>query len=172
VTCNTTTTAGGIIEDDRVEIDTQYFFDHQLKESSVDIADDDTSLYSMVTGLTSPVHNCVVIDNHVAMEMQESFSDNHNHKEEKSKTTLFTDINSTDTDGCSIVTNQQCKPYDDGLQPVNSKPDEPRYKPPADHRDILFPMRDQKSLSEIKKVRGDHKLEACEIILVHVGDLL
>lgn len=153
----------------------------QLKESNVDDVDvvNSTSLHP--TSLTSAVvHDCVVLDNHVAMEMQEPLGDSHNTQDEQNETTFVTRGNSMESNecNCNLITNTQCeldKPqspsYDHSecdcqlpsltLQPPSSRPDEPGYKPPASQRDMLFPMRDQKSLSEIKQVsvkRGAHYL--------------
>ena len=132
----------------------QQELDQQLKETSVDDVVDTVSPLHSVAMLTSPAHNCVVLDNQVAMEMQEPLSNSHNKYKEQNETAFVTHGN--DTDECNVITNKQCvpdyKPPSSTSQPVNSEPNEPRYKPPAGHRDILFPMRDQKSLLEIKKV--------------------
>ena len=167
----------------------------QLKESNVDDVDvvNNTSLHP--TALTSPaIHDCVVLGNHVAMEMQEPLGDSHNTQDELNETTFVTRGNGMESNecNCNVIINTQCepdkpqspgynhsesdckppsltlqppssKPDEPGYKPPasqNSRPDEPGYKPPAGQRDMLFPMRDQKSLLEIKQVseRGAHYL--------------
>lgn len=161
----------------------------QLKETSVDDVNvvDNTPLHP--TALTSPaMHDCVVLDNHVAMEMQESLG-SHNTQDEQTETTFVTRSNGMESNecNCNVISNTQCeldepqspsynhsephckppslilqppssKPDESGYKPPASRPNEPGYKPPAGQRDMLFPMRDQKSLSEIKQVseRGAH----------------
>ena len=182
-----------MVEGDRVEINPrgQLVYDFQpgidqLKETSIDDVANSTCLHH--TALTSPVHNCVVLDNHVAMEMQEPLGNSHNTQDEQNETTSFvTKGNGVECDECNVITNTQCqrdKPLSPSynhsesdckspsptLQPASSRLDEPGYKPPPTRqRDLLFPMRDQKSLLEIKKVgeRGCPSSQVCKIILVH-----
>ena len=96
----------------------------ELKESSID-----DKLVS--TPVHTPVphdNDCVVIDNHVAIETQEDI----NH-----------DVSHNNDEDDSVIKNQQFE----GSHSSNSVHDIQ-----AAHRDILFPMRDQKSLEEIKQV--------------------
>lgn len=121
----------------------------QLKETNIDDnVVDDTYLHPIV--LASPVHDCAVLGNQVAMEMQEPINTSHNKRDELEETAFV--ANGNNTDPSSVITNKQCKPDYKPPSPTNSKSDEPRYKPPSSQRDALFPMRDQKSLLEIKQV--------------------
>lgn len=132
----------------------QHGFD-QLKESSVDDNIRDT-ISLLPTALASPLHDCVVLDNQVAMEMQGPFTDSHNKHKQQNETSFVTHGNIAECDGCSVITNKQPEPDNNSSLPnlgsVNSKPDEPGYKPLANQRDVLFPMRDQRSILEIKQV--------------------
>lgn len=123
-----------------------------LKESSVDdsaVMEDD--ILPHASSLTSPVHNCIVIGNQVTMEMQEPLNKIYDSPDQD-ETQFVSSDTSNEPDECCVIPNEQChgrlnhKPS--GLQPVHSKSDEPP------NRDILFPMRDQKSLLEIKQVGG------------------
>ena len=144
----------------------QHHLNH-AKETSVDDDVTDTACLHAIT-LNSPVQDCVVLGNQVAMEMQEPLTNGHNMHNEQNETTFVANNNSTETDKCSeIITNKQCEP-DHKLPSPNYKQSEPDYKPPSPSqsaiepaeckhklpasRDILFPMRDQRSLSEIKQV--------------------
>ena len=174
------------MEGDRVEIypcgqvsDFQQGLD-QLKETNVDnnLVVDSTCVHPTV--LTSPAHNCVVLDNHVAMEMQEPLGNSHNTQDEQNETTFVTRSNSMESDECNIITNMQCasqssgynhsesdcKPSSPTLQPPSSRPDQPEYKSPASQRDILFPLRDQNSLLEIKQVsvRESPLSKVCQLL--------
>jgi len=100
-----------------------------LKESSVD---DNHGDILVPTSLHTPVpheNDCVVIDNQVAIETQEDNHNSHNNT-------------SNEHDDC-VIKNKQFE----GSGSSNNEDDSQ-----AAHKDILFPMRDQKSLEEIKQV--------------------
>ena len=138
----------------------------QFKETNVDDNDHDddhvvncSGLYPL--SLTSPLGKDVVLHNCVAMEMQEPLSSSHNTYGDQKETAFVT------TDNCmecnNVITNIQCQPsqplspgYNQCKSNLKSSspsiPNEPGYKAAAYQRDALFPMRDHKSLSEIKQV--------------------
>ena len=121
----------------------------QIKETSIDDAVADDVPYLHPTLLNSPVHDCVVLGNQAAMEMQEPLTTGLKYGEQN-ETAFVVNGNSTQSDS-SIITNEQCEPdYKPPSQPVLVT-DESKYKP-LTSQDILFPMRDQKSLLEIKQV--------------------
>lgn len=196
----------GVVEDSRVEMHPQLASNPQqdlamdhIKETSIDHGVVDNAYLHPAVLNSPPVHDCVVLGNQVAIEMQEPLTTGHYKHNEQNETTFVTNGNSTESDGCnSIITNKHCepdykppspnyeqhqpdykppypnyeqcqpdykppsttyeqcqpdyKPPSPSLRPGSNKPDEPEYKPPAGQRDILFPMRDQKSLLEIKQV--------------------
>ncbi|XP_065912570.1 uncharacterized protein [Dysidea avara] len=106
-----------------------------LKETSIDDSNDDMTMGHGDTLLCRPLHtplphvpenDCVIIDNQVAIETQEDVSHNNTASDEDD----------------SVIKNKQFE---------GSHPDNGHYSQSAAHRDILFPMRDQKSLEEIKQ---------------------
>ena len=113
------------------------------------MVDDNDLPYLHPTILNSPVHDCIVLGNQAAMEMQESLTTGHSKYDEQSETMFVTNGNSTQCDS-GVITNEQCEPN------YKSPPSQPltdgsNYKLPIS-QDILFPMREEKSLLEIKQV--------------------
>lgn len=143
----------------------------QIKESSIDDVVDDSVPYLHPTILNSPVHDCVVVGNQAAIEMQESLTTSHKD-DEQNETTFVTNGNNTQADS-SVITNEHCEPdYKPPSQPVTNGS---KYKPLIS-QDILFPMRDQKSLLEIKQVsmRGRGGLQyvlAYQYVIFHIATM-
>lgn len=100
----------------------------ELKESSIDDNPDDKLVSTPVHTPVPHGNDCVIIDNHVAIETQEDTN---------------RDVSHNNDEDDSVIKNQQFE----GSHSSNSVHDIQ-----AARRDILFPMRDQKSLEEIKQV--------------------
>ena len=135
----------------------------RFKETNVDGNDHDDDHVVNCSGLhpsslTSPSDNNVVLHNRVAMEMHEPLSNSHNSHGGQKETAFVTTGNSMECN--NVITNIQCQPnqplspgYNQCKSNLKSpSPSIPNEPVAACQRDALFPMRDQKSLLELKQV--------------------